>query len=69
MSRAYAAPGGCPRPALAVLIAALGKLSRPKRQEIIARGRKAKAAKTPRIRRLTREVTAEARRLAAEASR
>jgi hypothetical protein len=65
MSRAYVAPAGCPRPALAVLIAAMEKLSRPKRLEIARMGRRAKAAKTPRIRRLTREVTAEIRRLAA----
>jgi hypothetical protein len=69
MSRAYVAPPGCPRPALAVLIAAMAKLSRTRRQEIIARGRKAKAAKEARIRKLTRAVTAEVRRLAAEASR
>jgi hypothetical protein len=55
------------RPALAVLIASMGKLSRKQRNEIARLGRKAKAAKVPRIRRLTREVTAEARRLAAEA--
>jgi hypothetical protein len=57
------------RPALAVLIAAMGKLSRPQRNQIARMGRKAKAAKTERIRRLTREVTAEVRRLAAEAGR
>lgn len=55
------------RPALANLIAAMEKLSRPQRNEIARLGRRAKAAKVPRIRRLTREVTAEARRLAREA--
>jgi hypothetical protein len=57
------------RPALAVLIASMGKLSRKQRNEIARLGRRAKAAKAPRIRRLTREVTAEVRRLAAEAGR
>jgi hypothetical protein len=52
------------RPALGNLIAAMGKLSRPKRIEIVRMGRRAKAAKAPRIRRLTREANAEARRLA-----
>ena len=52
------------RPALATLIAAMGKLSRSRRIEICRMGRKARAAKTPRIRRLTREAAAEARRLA-----
>jgi len=56
-------PAGCPRPALFILIAVMGKLSGPKRNEIARLGGKAKAAKHPRIRRLTREVTAEARRL------
>jgi hypothetical protein len=57
------------RPALAILIAAMGKLSRPKRLEIARLGRRARAAKHPRIRRLTREANAEARRwLAAKAS-
>jgi hypothetical protein len=58
-------PAGCPRPALFILITAMGGLSRRQRNEIARLGRKAKAAKAPRIRRLTREVTAEARRLAA----
>jgi len=57
------------RPALATLIAAMGKLSRRQRLEIARIGRRAKAAKAPRIRRLTRAVTAEVRRLAAEAGR
>jgi hypothetical protein len=56
------------RPALTSLIAAMAKLSRRKRLEIALLGRKASAAKAPRIRRLTREVTAEARRLAREAA-
>jgi hypothetical protein len=55
----------CERPALATLIAAMAKLSRRQRIEIACMGRRAKAAKAPRIRRLTRDVTAEARRLAA----
>ena len=54
-----------PRPALRCLIDAMSKLSRRRRLEICDRGRKAKAAKAARIRRLTREVTAEVRRLAA----
>jgi DNA invertase Pin-like site-specific DNA recombinase len=53
------------RPALTSLIAAMEKLARSKRNEIARLGRRAKAAKIPRIRRLTREVTAEVRRLAA----
>jgi hypothetical protein len=60
-------PAGCQRPDLAVLIAAMEKLSRRQRHEIARMGRRAKAAKAPRIRRLTRAVTAEARRLAREA--
>ena len=51
------------RPALGNLIAAMGKLSRPQRVEITRMGRKARAAKAPRIRRLTWAVIAEARRL------
>jgi hypothetical protein len=57
------------RPALGNLIAAMGKLSPRQRNEIARFGRRAKAAKAARIRRLTREVTAEVRRLAAEAGR
>jgi hypothetical protein len=53
-----------PRPALATLIAAMEKLSRPKRNEIARLGRKAKAAKHPRLRRLASEAKAEAKRLA-----
>jgi hypothetical protein len=57
-------PAGCPRPALFVLISAMEKLSRPKRNEIARFGRKARAAKHPRLRRLAREAKAEAKRLA-----
>jgi hypothetical protein len=52
------------RPALASLIAAMEKLSRPKRIEVALLGRKARAAKEPRLRRLTWAAAAEARRLA-----
>jgi hypothetical protein len=52
------------RPALATLIAAMGKLSRPKRLEIALLDRRAKAARHPRLRRLAREARAEAKRLA-----
>jgi hypothetical protein len=55
----------CARPALKELIAAMGKLSRPKRIEIARLGRRARAAKLARIRKLTRAVTAEVRRIAA----
>jgi hypothetical protein len=58
------------RPALASLIGAMAKLSRRQRTEIARMGRRAGAAKASRIRRLTREANAEARRwLAAEAGR
>jgi hypothetical protein len=63
--RAQPIPADCPRPALATLILAMERLPRRQRLEIASFGRRAKAAKQPRIRRLTREVTAEARRLAA----
>jgi hypothetical protein len=53
-----------PRPALATLIGAMERLSRPKRVEVARFGRKARAAKLPRIRRLTWAAIAEARRLA-----
>jgi hypothetical protein len=56
------------RPALAKLVGAMAQLSRPRRIEIVVLGRKARAAKLPRIRRLTREAAAEARRLAREAA-
>lgn len=66
--RGQAIPAGCPRPALFILIAVMGGLSRRQREEICRLGRKAKAARTARIRRLTREANAEARRwLAAKA--
>ena len=56
------------RPALGSLIGAMAKLSRPRRNEIARMGRRARAAKVPRIRRLTREAVAEAKRLAGGAS-
>jgi hypothetical protein len=55
------------RPALAVLIAAMTKLSRRQRCEIAVLDRKAPAARQPRLRRLAREARAEAKRLTAEA--
>ena len=57
------------RPALMNLICAMAKLSRPKRNDIARMGRRAKAAKHPRLRRLAREANAEARRLAKEAAK
>jgi hypothetical protein len=56
------------RPALAVLVAAMGRLSPKSRNEVARIGRKARAAKLPRIRRLTWQAVAEARRLAREAA-
>jgi predicted signal transduction protein with EAL and GGDEF domain len=56
------------RPAFASLVTAMARLSRPMRNEVARIGRKARAAKLPRIRRLTREAAAEARRLAREAA-
>jgi hypothetical protein len=56
------------RPAVANLVAAMARLSRAQRIEVARFGRKAKAAKVPRIRRLTWEAVAEARRLAREAA-
>jgi hypothetical protein len=56
------------RPAFANLVAAMAKLSRPRRIEVARFGRKARAAKVPRIRRLARDAAAEARRLAMEAA-
>jgi hypothetical protein len=53
------------RPALRELVAAMARLSRRQRNDIARMGRRAKAAKAPRIRRLTREAIAEAKRLAA----
>jgi hypothetical protein len=52
------------RPALKELVAAMAKLSRRQHLEIAMLGRRAKAAKAPRTRRLTREANAEAKRLA-----
>jgi hypothetical protein len=52
------------RPAWGALVTALAQLSRPRRVEVILEGRRAKAAKHPRLRRLAREAKAEARRLA-----
>jgi hypothetical protein len=66
--RGQSVPAGCPRPALYVLISCMEKLPQRQRVDIARMGRKAKAAKTPRIRRLTRAVTAEARRLAQQAA-
>ena len=54
------------RPALALLIKAMERLSRPQRAEVARVGRRAKAAKHPRLRRLAREARAEAVRLASE---
>jgi hypothetical protein len=48
-----------------VLISAMERLSRRQRLEVAHMGRRARAAKTPRIRRLAREAKAEAKRLAA----
>jgi hypothetical protein len=56
------------RPALAVLIGAMERLSRQQRDEVARLGRKARAAKVPRLRRLTWRAVAEARRLAQEAA-
>jgi hypothetical protein len=55
------------RPALARLVAAMERrLSQRQRIDIARHGRKAKAAKQPWVRGLTRDVTAEIRRLAAQ---
>jgi hypothetical protein len=56
------------RPALAILIGEMGRLSRRQRDEVARLGRKARAAKVPRIRRLTWRAVAEARRLARDAA-
>jgi hypothetical protein len=56
------------RPAFANLVAAMARLSRTQRNEVARFGRKARAAKVPRIRRLTWEAVAEVRRLAKEAA-
>jgi hypothetical protein len=52
------------RPALKQLVAAMARLSRRQRNEIARMGRRAKAAKQPRLRRLASEAKAEAKRLA-----
>jgi hypothetical protein len=52
------------RPALRQLVGAMERLSRRQRREIASEGRRAKAAKTERIRRLCREAVAEAKRMA-----
>jgi hypothetical protein len=52
------------RPALCNLITAMERLARAKRIEIARLGRRAKAAKIPKIRQLTRQAIAEAKRLA-----
>lgn len=56
------------RPAYASLVAAMEKLPWRQRNEVARIGRRARAAKVPKIRRLTREAAAEARRLAREAT-
>jgi hypothetical protein len=56
------------RPALKNLVCAMEKLPRGQRNEVARFGRKARAAKVPRIRRLTWRAVAEARRLAREAA-
>jgi hypothetical protein len=56
------------RPALTALVGAMEKLPRYQRNEVARIGRKARAAKLPRIRRLTWQAVAEARRLAQEAA-
>lgn len=52
------------RPAWGALVTALERLPRRSRVETARMGRRAKAAKHPRLRRLAREARAEARRLA-----
>jgi hypothetical protein len=54
------------RPALALLIKAMERLSRRQRAEVAREGRRAKAARHPRLRRLASEARAEAKRLAGE---
>jgi hypothetical protein len=51
------------RPAWGALVIAMQRLSRKQRVEVACFGRKARAAKKPRIRRLTWQAVAEARRL------
>jgi hypothetical protein len=52
------------RPALRQLVGAMERLPRCQRREIASKGRRAKSAKTERIRRLCREAVAEAKRMA-----
>jgi hypothetical protein len=52
------------RPAWSALVTAMEKLPRRSRVEIARLGRKARAAKVPRLRRLTWRAVVEARRLA-----
>jgi hypothetical protein len=52
------------RPAWGALVSAMEKLPHRSRVEIARMGRKARAAKVPRIRRLTWKAVAEAKRLA-----
>jgi hypothetical protein len=52
------------RPAWWALVIAMQRLSRKQRVEVACFGRKARAAKEPRIRRLTWQAVVEARRLA-----
>jgi hypothetical protein len=61
-------PAVSERPALATLICAMERLSRRQRIEIVVLGRRAKAAKQPRLRRLASAARAEAKRLASEAA-
>ncbi|THD56019.1 MAG: hypothetical protein E8A46_04385 [Bradyrhizobium sp.] len=56
------------RPAWGALVIAMERLPRCQRVEIALMGRRAKAAKHPRLRRLAREAKAEAKRLAGENS-
>jgi hypothetical protein len=55
------------RPAYGALVGAMARLSRRRRREIVAIGRRAEAAKLPIIRHLAREAAAEARRINREA--
>jgi hypothetical protein len=57
-----------PRPAVRNLIVAMERLPGYQRREICRLGRRAMAARAPRLRRLAREAAAESRRLAAEAA-
>ena len=61
----WAPPTTYERPALGKLITAMARLARAKRLEIARLGRRAQAAKSPKIRQLSRQALAEAKRLAA----